>query len=543
MINRTMEELKKRHVFRVAGLYAVVGWLLVQVASVALPGFGAPGWALSFFILMVALGFPLALVLAWALELTPDGIRPMQKGTDASANKSVNLQDYSIIGLVCIIAIASVYQIIDKTGETVSEQNSTALKETYDGNTGLKVTGISGRAAIAVLPFTNASNDTSQDYFTDGITIDIIARLQSLRLFPIISKKSSFALRDETADSQTVGEKLGATYVVEGTVRRSQNRIRITAQLTEARTGYAIWTETYDHEAGDLFDLQDKITLSIASALEPELKRSEMLKARAGATTSTTAYDLYLKGLRLSRAENYSEVQTALTNLEAAIALDPKFAPAYVELAWIKHDRITYHSNNLTFEEARLSRDQALAYGEMAISNDPQLAAGHAVYGHMLLHYKKLGQGLASLERSVTLNPSSADSRSQFAWALIVNGRYDEAIQEYQIASQLNPNDPQIWEVYQNIGFANLYSGRFEAAIESTERSLSLNPNNFYAYMSLASGYLGMGERNNAQAAVEKIREIAPNFSTRTLDLTSFSTTQVADFKRDLKSLGWENPT
>lgn len=510
-----------------AGIYAVVGWLLVQVASIMLPNLGAPGWVLSTFILLVILGFPLALILTWATDLSPAEATNPSLETPAP----VGLSDFAIIAMVAVIAAASIYQIMNM-GRSGQEDIVT--------KSGLVVSGIERRAAIAVLPFTNASTDKDQDYFADGITVDIISRLQSLRLFPIISQNSSFTFRGASVDVRKVGEDLGAKYIVEGTVRRAGDRLRVTAQLIEVDTGFSLWSETYDRDAGDLFDLQDDITQSIASALAPEIKRSEILKARAKPTDDLDAYDLYLKGIRLSRAEEFSDVLAAQENLLAAVRLDPEFAPPLVDLAWIEHDLITYHSDETTFERSKEARDKALAYGEKAVSLDPQLAEGHMIYGHMLLHFGKLDQGLSAFERAVQLNPSSAIIRSNYAWALFANGRYDRALEEMATGRRLNPNDPGLWEIYSNEAFIYMAMRRYEEAIANVNQSLLLYPENPYSFMTLVSCYNRTGRQEEALLAMENLKRVAPNFSTRTLDLTSFSATQIAGFRADFAALGWK---
>lgn len=526
-MDKILGQLKQRHIFRIAGIYAVVGWLLVQVASIMLPNLGAPGWVLSTFILLIILGFPLALILTWAAELTPSA------GADPGpeATMSAGMSDFAIIAMVAIIAAASIYQIMNAGQEDIITKS------------GLVVSGIERRAAIAVLPFTNASADEEQDYFADGITVDIISRLQSLRLFPIISQNSSFTFRGASADVRKVGEDLGVKYIVEGTVQRAGERLRVTAQLIAVDTGFSLWSETYDRNTGDLFDLQDDITQSIASALAPEIKRSEILKARAKPTDDLDAYDLYLKGIRLSRAEEFSDVLAAQENLLEAVRLDPEFAPPLVELGWIEHDLITYYSDETTYERSKQARDQALEYGERAVSLDPQLAEAHSVFGHMLLHFGRLEQGLAALAHALALNPSSASIRTNYSWALILNGRQEEGLEEMTVSRRLNPNDPLVWEIYSNSAYAYLDMGRYQEAITNANSSLLLNPENPYSFMILVSGYHRDGRQEEALLAMENLKRVAPNFSIRTLDLTSFSATQIAGFRTDFAALGWSDPS
>ena len=276
-------KLRQRKVFRVLAAYAVGAWLLVQVADVTLSAFDASTWGLRAFIVLVALGFPIAAVLAWGFQVYPDGLRRIRPETGSeSPLKTYGFELVSVIILVAVVGYS-----VCRTGmpELVFSDPATV-------DVTVPVPGFNGRAAIAVLPFVNVSDDPEQEYFADGITEDILTELQAWRTFPVISRNSSFVYKGKAVDVRTVGEELGVGYVLEGSVRKFADKVRITAQLIDAHTDDThLWAERYDRRLEKVFEVQDDITLSIVSAIAPEIARSEMSRVTAMRTQDMQAYD------------------------------------------------------------------------------------------------------------------------------------------------------------------------------------------------------------------------------------------------------------
>ncbi len=291
-------ELKRRNVFRVGVAYAIVAWLLVEVASVVLPTFEAPDWVMKVVTFHVILGFPLALILAWAFELTPDGIK---RETAADPDESIThvtgrKLDFAIIGL---LVIAVVFLVIDNYVLVAEPEQAEVVAEQVPGPESDSIPTVlpHDRPAIAVLPFNNLSPDAEHAFFADGLAEDLITRLSSWRAFPVIARNSSFQYRGGDVDLKRVSRELGVRYVVEGSVRRAGERIRVNAQLIDAPSGEHVWAETYDRKVADVFTLQDEISAIIAASLVGDLTRAEGERARQRGTNNLEAWSLYQLGL------------------------------------------------------------------------------------------------------------------------------------------------------------------------------------------------------------------------------------------------------
>ena len=296
-------ELKRRNVVRVGIAYAVIGWVLAQIAEFAFENFGAPDWVLKSFIVLLLLGLPLALFFAWAFEITPDGIKREQ---DIDRSESISSQtgrklDFLIIG---VLAVALAYFAFDKFAGV---QPTTAPDMVQ---------------SIAVLPFANMSDD--RDHFADGLTEELLNLLAKNKDLKVAGRTSSFAFKGRNEDLREIGDALGVAKVLEGSVRRSGERVRITAQLINVADGFHIWSDTYDKKLADIFEIQDQVAGAITQALElhltPEAKRL---------TNNPEAYALYLEAVAFAALQNLGDLPRGIEALDRATALDPQFAKAY----------------------------------------------------------------------------------------------------------------------------------------------------------------------------------------------------------------------
>ena len=373
LVRSLLTELRRRSVIRASSTYLIVGWIAMQVVEVMAPALALPDWVDGLVALLLIIAFPIVVVLAWVFELSPEGIVRTDPGDELELPPFGMLDTLLLIALVVVIVLWS-YKLIGNgsAGLQLGEQSEQRQDKP---------------SIVAVLPFTNVSADPEQDHLADGLAIDIGRRLESLRLFPIISPNSSFIYKNRTVTITQVGNELGVDYVVVGTLQRSGEQLRITAQLADAKSGFTIWSNTYERQIADLFELQDNIAKTVAASVAPELKRSEIGKTRSVKTEDMAAYELYLKGIRLDRTEGFDEALAARSFLLAAVERVPDFASAYVELAWIEHDMITYYGGETTFERKTEARDLALEYAQRAVLSNPQLAEAHSILGHMLLHF------------------------------------------------------------------------------------------------------------------------------------------------------------
>ncbi len=509
-----------------AGAYLVIGWFVMQVVEVMAPALNLPDWVDGFVALLWIAGFPIALVLAWAFDLTPDGIRRTVPGEDDPAPRGFGAVDAALIaGLVVVAGLLS-YERVFGDGSAAAPSERDAERP----------------AVIAVLPFANVSADPSQEHISDGLAIDIVGRLEALRVFPVISLNSTFSYKGKAITVTEVSAQLGADYVVEGTVRRAGEALRVTAQLSDGTNGHTLWSETYDRTFADLFELQDEITHSIVASVAPEIQRSEIEKSRTRKTGDLAAYELYLKGLRLGRTESFDDAMRARTALLAATERDPTFAAAWVELAWVEHDQITYYAGDTSLERSTEARDRALEYAQKAVSLDPRLAEARAVLGHMHLHFQRIQDGIREFERAADLNPASASIQSQVAWGRIVAGQYEEGLAAMAAAQRLNPNDPLAWEYATNEAVAHWLNGDPERALERAGASIRMNPRNPYMYMLQVGVHLELGQEAEARAAAQELRRRVPDWTNTTLPLTSLPTGLASRFSAALEAVGWTDP-
>src|SRR6059036_956018 len=300
-------ELKRRNVYKVAIAYAVVGWLLIQIATQVFPFFEIPNWTVRFVVLLLVIGFPVALILAWAFELTPEGIK---RAEDVDVSKSITRKtgrklDFSIIAVLLLAVGILLFQ---RLHPTVSPAVSSSLQK-----------------SIAVLPFVDLSQAKDQEYFCDGMSEEILDALSKVEGLRVVARTSSFSFKGKNADVGEIAQKLNVQSVLEGSLRREGNRIRITAQLINARDGFHLWSETYERELKDVFAVQDEITRSIVDALKIKLAVAPPVRT----PKNTEAYDLYLKGLYYSNKSDEENLRKSLSLFQQALDKDPNFARAW----------------------------------------------------------------------------------------------------------------------------------------------------------------------------------------------------------------------
>lgn len=339
-------ELKRRNVVRVAVAYLILGWLVFQIAETLLPGFGAPEWIFKTLVLLVAIGFPFALLFAWAFELTPDGL---MKTGDVDVTTSVTGSTGKRINAVIIISlvVALVYFVWDR------QQLIDAANGVADPVAAIDETPITGadeaenpepadepadkRRSIAVLPFVNMSSDTEQEWFADGLTEEILNSLARTPDLLVAARTSSFKFKGSGEDIPTIAGELGVDHVLEGSVRRSGDRLRVTAQLIRANDGFHLWSETFDRAMNDVIEIQEQVAIEIADALETAMDPEALARMVSTGTSSVPAYEAYLQGLAftggaLASTDGYQYV-SARESFEKAVAADPEFSLAHRQIA------------------------------------------------------------------------------------------------------------------------------------------------------------------------------------------------------------------
>jgi TolB-like protein len=352
-------ELKRRNVVRVAVAYVIVAWLIIQIAEALLPGFGAPDWIFKTLALLLALGFPVVLIFAWAFELTPDGLRKTRDVSDAvsvtaSTGKKIN---FVIIGSLVLALGYFVWERQGLIDAANIEAEPIAAIETpaalgSAGTTPEKPA--SKRRSIAVLPFVNMSSDQEQEWFADGLTEEILNSLARTPDLLVAARTSSFKFKGSAEDIPTIALALGVEHVLEGSVRRAGERLRVTAQLIRAHDGFHLWSETFDRTVNDVIEIQEQVAIEIADALETAMDPEELARMVSTGTSSVAAYEAYLQGLSylgavLLDGDVYLRLD-ALAAFERAVESDPEFALGYWELAsfWIGEGSGTLLGSGIT---------------------------------------------------------------------------------------------------------------------------------------------------------------------------------------------------
>lgn len=362
-----------------------------------------------------------------------------------------------------------------------------------------------GKPSIAVLPFQNLSGDPQQNYFADGMTEDLITDLSKVAGLFVIARNSTFAYKDKSRNIRRVAEELGVRYVLEGSVRRSGDQVRINAQLIDAATGGHIWADRYDGKLNDVFGLQDQVTRKIVTVLAVQLTASDQERAARKGTRNAQAYDVFLRGWEHYLRQTPDDFRKAVTHFEKAVELDPEYGRAYAALAatyWETWKRFWHESLGLrhSSHEPRFRAEQFLA---KAMQNPTPLA--HQVASAMFLHAQQYEEAIAEAQRAIALGPNDADSYVALAGALSLAGKPKEALSWVERAMRLNPHYPPYY-LYQ-LGLAQFGMEQFDEAAVSLERATTLNPDDRWSYRLLLAAYGLLGRSEDVRRALQVIEE------------------------------------
>ena len=365
------------------------------------------------------------------------------------------------------------------------------------------------RTSVAVLPFDNLSSDPDQDYFVDGIVEDVITNLARNRWLTVIARNSTFAYKEKATDVRQVARDLGVRYIVEGSVRRVGDRVRITAQLIHAPDGDHIWAERYDRDLDDIFQLQDEIANQIAATIEPQLVVAESLRARGAEPENLDAWDLYLRGTWHLYTFTEAGLEEAKNYFERAIELDPDLAAAYGRLAYVHVQRYWYGP----FENRDAEIGRAFGAARRAIALDERDALGHFALGRAYALRREFGNGASELRRAVDLNPNFAQAHFALGQVHYYGDRLDEALKQINTAITLSPHDQHIWTFYMVRAFTFCKMGDLEAAERSAWAAVRQANATHWAFAALAS-ILGLaGKKDEAGAVIGELLALKPEYS------------------------------
>lgn len=435
-------------------------------------------------------------------------------------NVSARLQQLADPGGICVSG--KVAQEVDKTlafgFESLGEQQVKNVAEpiaVYRVVWGALFAGPKARSpalprkpSIAVLPFVNMSGGAEQDYFADGLVEDLITGLSKIPSFFVIARNSSFAYKGTSRDVRQIAGELGVRYIVEGSVRRASERLRITAQLIEGKDATHVWADRFEGAVEDVFDLQDRLTESIVGALEPTFRRAEIERARAKRPGSLDAYDLFLQALPFTYANTPSDTDEALGLLNEALRLDPNYATAHGYAAWGYEQRFLrggFHSED---------RAAALHHANTALSigaDDPQSLCMGAFVQSTITH--DYGRALAALDRALKLNPNSALAYGFSAMVNMFSGDYERSCDHAFKALRLSPFDPMNYHSYLALAWVHLFTNKHAQAVEYAMLGIQVNPGFSILHASLVAAYANLDRLDEARAAASRLLEVAPGWT------------------------------
>src|SRR6266516_2039287 len=411
-------ELKRRNVYKVAVAYIVTGWALAQGIAQVFPVFDIPNWAVRLIVLAIVIGFPIALAMAWVFELTPEG-RKRTEADDAMPGTAQQKKH----AWIYVVVIAGLFSIgLFFLGRYTARNSSSGSSNEFSAK------------SIAVLPLLNESGDPKDEYFSDGLSEELIAALAQIRELKVIDRSSSFRFKERREESKTIGEKLGVTTLLEGTVRKQGERVRIVAELINAADGIELWTQTFDRELKDIFAVQAEIANAVAASLKVTLLGADERSTTKPATTNTEAHNAYLLGHYYFQRRNLEDYRKAVSYFDEAIRLDPDYALAYAERseAWSLIGDLT-GQRTTAWPKARSDAEKAVAIA-------PELAEARAALGWVRFFADwKFAEGLSEIKRAKELSPANPTANDLLARVIIYLGRLDEAERQARQAVELDP--------------------------------------------------------------------------------------------------------
>jgi TolB-like protein/Tfp pilus assembly protein PilF len=464
-LQKFLAELKRRNVYRVAVAYGVVSWLIVQIATQVFPFFDIPNWVVRMVVVVLTLGFPIAAILAWVYELTPEGIRreeDIDPAEDIGRGKGRKL-DFAIIGGLMLVITLLVYErlhVRSEAGETIPEKS------------------------IAVLPFENLSDDKENAFFADGIQDDILTSLAKISDLRVISRTSVLSYRrgDGSRNLRDIGKALGVANVLEGTVRRNSNRVVINVQLIDALKDRHLWANRYDRTLDDSLGLQGELASEIASELKATLSPDEKARVETKPTKNAEAYVFYLRANQIARNPDtlLEDYKAAEQLYRQAIALDPNFALAHARLASTRAEIFHF------YEPVDSWKTKARSEADIALTLQSNLAEAHLALGQCIYWMdENYEQALAEFDIALHLSPNDASISVLIAAIKRRQGHWQESLDAFERAQKIDPQNPNI---VRNIVFTNTALRRWPEASRAAERMRAMAPTSLVA--KIQSGYI-----------------------------------------------------
>jgi len=478
-------ELKRRNVYKVAIAYIVAGWALAQGIAQVFPVFDVPNWIVRLIVLLIVVGFPVALVLAWAFELTPEGIK---RAEDVDLAKQSRRKSRAWIYIVIVGALLSVgLFMLGRYGfrEKISASSELPAK------------------SIAVLPFVNMSADKNDEYLSDGMTeelINVLAKVPGLR---VPGRTSCFAFKGKNEEDifRKVGDQLHVGTVLEGSVRKAGDKLRVTAQLINVSDGYHIWSKDYDGDVKDILNFQSNVAEQVVQALQVKLGGDETRALAKKPTENPEAHRLYLLGRYEFGKYTQAGWNNAIRYYEQALKLDPNYALAYCGLA----DNYAYMGSVVMPEKEAIAKEKEFA--QKALELDPELAEAHMSIALALIGAFDWQNGLKEFDRALELNPNLAFAYEVQAWTVNGLGRFDEAIAKTRKAVELDPLNPFF---QMSLSFFQYWARQYDDAIAQARKTLEMDPNSAISHVLLGLSFLKKGDTAGAIVELQKSKTPDP---------------------------------
>ena len=489
-----LQELRRRKVFRLAALYIVGAWVVLQVADLAFESWGITSSALRYVWLGASLGFPIALIFGWRYDITTKGIvrtPPTDAGTQI--DPSLHRSDYVILSLLIAVAIGVIYpltlQISDSRTPELAEYTQKEIKPN----------------SIAVLPLDNLSGDPEQAYFVSGMHEALITSLSRISALKVTSKTSTMRYKDTIEALPRIAAQLGVAKLIEGSIFRVGDRVRITVQLIDARLDEHIWSETFENEVKDVMLLQNEVAQAIAEQVEVTISPVEQTQLKSAERVNPAAYEAFLKGQFYVERFTPQDMMLAAQYFQQAVELDPDYALGHWGLA--KLCTFQAQAAQITPQEAR---ERCLPLIEKALKLDDSLPEAHTAYAaHMIWLRYNWEEGEAAFLRAIDLNPSYAEARMFYSHYLTLMGRAEEGTQQMQLALELDPLNPFVKSLY---GTQLYMIDDFQGCVRVIEDVMASTPGFGFGYSTLIWAYHELGEWDKAIAAAANDFRVSLNF-------------------------------
>jgi TolB-like protein/Tfp pilus assembly protein PilF len=477
-------ELKRRNVYKVGVAYVVVGWLIAQIATQIFPFLEIPNWAIRLVILLIVIGFPIALIIAWAFELTPEGIKRTEDVDLAASARQPRKHAWIVVVFVGAALSVGLFFFGRYSAQTPRQSEAAAVSTIP-------------QKSIAVLPFENLSDDKGAAYFADGIQDEILTKLASVADLKVISRTSTAKYKSKPEDLKTVSQQLGVATVLEGSVQKANDKVRVNVQLIDARADSHLWAKSYDRDIKDVFAVESEVAQEIADSLQAKLSPAEASTLSTAPTKDPAAYDLFLKGEYEERLADSSLKAESFDQAAAwyrqAIARDPNFALAMARLV---QNRIAYHWFVEQMSEAELTKVRSMA--EQAVALAPNLAQVHVALGQFYYHgFRQYEQALAEFERALQLQPNASAALEYSGYVHRRQGQWERCLAELKRALEADPRNASLAA---NVSNTYIPLRMWKDAARAARHSLELDPYAADGMRTLIGSILGgSGDINEAQ--------------------------------------------